>query len=149
MMARSVSKTLATVAKAGYKEVELRGSSQQRVRVHASSRRNDRDTKSFFARGSAQRRNGSGHLLDAAGKLNPLTWLAKYPGRFHLLHLKDMGAPPKTQMLDVGKGVIDWRGLLPHSKAAGVKHFLVENEQTNESAAGIRSSYHYLKALRF
>jgi len=82
-------------------------------------------------------------------KQDPLAWFSKYPGRFHLLHMKDIGPLPKAQMLDVGKGAIDWRTLLSRSKAAGVKHFLVENEQTKEPASSIRGSYRFLKSVRF
>ena len=81
-------------------------------------------------------------------KQDPIRWFSKYPRRFHLLHLKDAGPPPKNQMLDVGKGVIDWRAILSN-KNAGVKHFIVEHEQTTDSLASIRSSYRYLQALRF
>ena len=81
-------------------------------------------------------------------KQDPIRWFSKYPGRFHLLHLKDAGPPPKNQMLDVGKGVVDWRAILSN-KNAGVKHFIVEHEQTTDSLASIRSSYRYLQALRF
>lgn len=51
-------------------------------------------------------------------------------------------------MLDVGKGVIDWRAILSNGHA-GLKHFIVEHEQTKDPLAGIRSSYHYLQAIRF
>lgn len=72
---------------------------------------------------------------------DPLAWLAKYPGRFRMLHLKDMGPPPKNQMLDVGKGVIDWKTLLSRSKTAGVQHFFVEHEETRDPFASIRAGY--------
>jgi sugar phosphate isomerase/epimerase len=81
-------------------------------------------------------------------KQDPISWFAKYPGRFRLLHLKDRGRAPKYQMLDVGKGVIDWRAIVSN-KTAGAKHFIVENEQTKDSLATIRNSYRFLKALRF
>jgi sugar phosphate isomerase/epimerase len=80
---------------------------------------------------------------------DPLEWFARYPGRFHMLHLKDMGPPPKNQMLDVGKGVIDWRVLLSRSKAAGVRHYFVEHDEPRNPVASIRSSYRYLRALNF
>lgn len=78
-----------------------------------------------------------------------LAWFAKYPGRFHLLHLKDMGPAPGNQMRSVGKGGIDWRKVLSGSKAAGTQHFIVENEETKQPLTSIADSYRYLKALRF
>lgn len=80
---------------------------------------------------------------------DPLAWFRRYPGRFHMLHLKDMGPPPKNRMLDVGKGVIDWRNLLAQSKAAGLRHFFVEHDEPRDALASIRSSYQYLRALRY
>ena len=80
---------------------------------------------------------------------DPLAWFERYPGRFHMLHLKDMGPPPKKEMLDVGKGVIDWKTLLSRSKAAGVRHYFVEHDEPRDAIASIRSSYRYLRALTF
>ena len=80
---------------------------------------------------------------------DPLDWFARYPGRFHMLHLKDMGPPPKNEMLDVGKGVIDWRTLLSRSDAAGVRHYFVEHDEPRDPIESIRSSCRYLRALSF
>jgi sugar phosphate isomerase/epimerase len=82
-------------------------------------------------------------------KQDPLAWLARYPNRFRMLHLKDMGPPPKNEMRDVGKGVIDWRAVVRRARASGVDHFFVENEQTKNPVSSIASSYKYLRALRF
>jgi sugar phosphate isomerase/epimerase len=80
---------------------------------------------------------------------DPLKWFARYPGRFQMLHLKDMGPPPKNRMLDVGKGVMDWREILRRSKAAGVRHYFVEHDEPRNPIASIRASYQYLRALRY
>jgi sugar phosphate isomerase/epimerase len=82
-------------------------------------------------------------------KQDPLAWLARYPNRFGMLHLKDMGPPPKNEMRDVGKGVIDWRAIVRRAKASGVDHFFVENEQTKNPVSSMASSYKYLRALRY
>ena len=41
-------------------------------------------------------------------KQNPLTWF-EVSGTVSHASRKGHGAPPKNQMVDVGKGVIDWR----------------------------------------
>jgi sugar phosphate isomerase/epimerase len=82
-------------------------------------------------------------------KQDPLGWFAKYPGRFHMLHVKDMGPPPKNQMVDVGKGVIDWRTIFFRSQRAGVRHVFVEHDNPKAPLAFIGNSFRYLKALRF
>ena len=81
-------------------------------------------------------------------KQNPLAWFAKYPGRFHMLHVKDMGPPPKNQMVDVGKGVVDWKAIFAQSKRAGVRHIFVEHDNPKDPLAFIGNSYRYLKGLK-
>ena len=50
-----------------------------------------------------------------AGGQDPLAYFAKYPGRFPMVHIKDMVAktrpdiPPDSAMRSVGKGSIDWK----------------------------------------
>ena len=80
---------------------------------------------------------------------DPLAWFARYPGRFRMLHAKDMGGPPKKQMLDVGKGTIDWRAIFAHSDQAGLKHVFVEHDEPARPLESIRESYRYLRGLRF
>jgi sugar phosphate isomerase/epimerase len=63
----------------------------------------------------------------AAGK-DPLTYFAKYPGRFPLWHLKDMNVAEKRSV-EFGKGTVDIIGLLKHSKQAGMKYYFVEQEE--------------------
>lgn len=76
-------------------------------------------------------------------------WINRYPGRFHMLHAKDMGPAPKNEMLDVGKGVIDWRAILGMKEKAGIRHVFVEHDEPPDPIASITASYQYLKALRF
>ena len=80
---------------------------------------------------------------------DPLQWFAKYPGRFPMLHAKDMGPPPKRRMVDVGKGVVDWKSIFAHSEQAGLRHVFVEHDDPKEPLDSIRNSYRYLRALRF
>jgi sugar phosphate isomerase/epimerase len=83
------------------------------------------------------------------GGQDPVSWLTRYPGRFHMMHLKDMGPPPKNDMRDVGKGTIDWQTLNSRGTRAGVKHWFVEHDETKNPVASIQTSYKYLRALRF
>jgi sugar phosphate isomerase/epimerase len=78
-----------------------------------------------------------------------LKWFAKYPGRFHMMHAKDMGPAPKNEMLDVGKGVIDWKNIFAHRKQAGLEYVFVEHDQPKQPLTSIASSYRYLRSLRF
>ena len=69
----------------------------------------------------------------AAGH-DPVALLQAHPGRFRLMHVKDVaqGVQPnyafRVQTTSVGQGVIDWPRLLAAAYAAGVREFFVEHE---------------------
>jgi sugar phosphate isomerase/epimerase len=101
--------------------------------------------------------------ITVAGK-DPLVYFKKYPGRFALVHVKDLSkipplVPGKTskEMIDdvavnftaIGGGVIDWKKLLPAAQNAGVEHFFVENDEPKDAIANLTDSYAYLSKLRF
>jgi sugar phosphate isomerase/epimerase len=88
---------------------------------------------------------------------DPLPYLEKYPGRFPLVHVKDMTKLPdpnvvtqKTEtqnMTDVGSGVIDWKNIFSHAK--GIEYYIVEHDETSTPFVSIKESYDYLRNLRF
>ena len=84
-----------------------------------------------------------------AGGGDPIAYLDQNPGRFRMLHAKDMGPSPKNEMEDVGKGVVDWPAILEHGQNAGVKYVFVEHDDPADPWASIRGSYLYLHALDF
>ena len=71
--------------------------------------------------------------VTAAGA-DPLAYLTAHPGRFPLLHLKDVlpGGTPNASMqiqtTEVGSGIIDWKGLLTVARGAGTGLAYVEQE---------------------
>jgi sugar phosphate isomerase/epimerase len=71
--------------------------------------------------------------VTAAGH-DPLALLKAHPGRFTLMHVKDVKASTKPNFVlqqdptEVGGGMIDWPRLLPAAYAAGVKGFFYEQE---------------------
>jgi len=93
---------------------------------------------------------------------DPITYFKRYPGRFALVHLKDVKEkPPVTAagaedfgdtlkgMTEVGSGIIDWKKILSYSKEAGIKHYFVEHDKPEHPIESIRTSYDYLAKLRF
>lgn len=78
---------------------------------------------------------------------DPLDYLARYPGRFAMLHLKDSSGPPTNAMLEVGAGVIDWARLLSEGARAGVQHVFVEHDEPGDGFASISASFDYLSRL--
>jgi sugar phosphate isomerase/epimerase len=86
---------------------------------------------------------------------DPLAYFAGHPGRFPLVHVKDMAAKPSPEvtpgavMRDVGKGTIDWKGIFARAGQAGIVHAFVEHDQPGDALASVKASYDYLKVLEF
>ncbi len=59
---------------------------------------------------------------------NPLDWFKAYPGRWELVHAKDLANTEKRETIEVGDGVIDFKSIFRQSAQAGIKHFVVELE---------------------
>jgi sugar phosphate isomerase/epimerase len=81
---------------------------------------------------------------------NPVDIFKKYPGRFQLLHLKDMYTKEapffdviKTDLAPVGEGVIDFKGILAAKDIAGMKYMIVEQDdsRTGTILEDIKTSY--------
>ena len=77
----------------------------------------------------------------------PLQYFAKYPGRFPLVHVKDFDA--NGNMVDVGKGVIDWKAIFAKANLGGIKHYFVEFDNPQSPFESIQASYAYLEKLKF
>jgi len=93
---------------------------------------------------------------------DPLTYFNRYPGRFPLVHVKDMKKLPKVSasggqdfgdslkdMTAVGSGIIDWKRIFAQSEKAGIKHYIVEHDKPEAPFESIKISYDYLSKLRF
>jgi sugar phosphate isomerase/epimerase len=61
---------------------------------------------------------------------DPVAYFAKHPGRFQLLHVKDMDKTPERGFTEVGRGQIDFANIFKHAKEGGARHFFVEQDQT-------------------
>lgn len=80
---------------------------------------------------------------------DPVKYIERYPGRFPMLHVKDMGPAPKHAMLDVGKGTINWKKILRAGHKGGVRHVFVEHDEAKDPMASVKTSFNYLHALRY
>jgi sugar phosphate isomerase/epimerase len=90
--------------------------------------------------------------------VSPVVVLEKYSGRIPLMHVKNVAQlptqyhekVPKEAFKEAGNGVIDIPGVLKAGQKAGVKHFIVEQDQTpGDPVASLRESYQYLRKLSF
>jgi sugar phosphate isomerase/epimerase len=91
---------------------------------------------------------------------DPLHYLRLYPGRFPLLHFKDLykDVPVNPQespdrgpnpFAPVGQGKIDWSQIFAHVNEAGTKHIFVDQDRCNmPPLEAAKISFNYLKNLR-
>jgi sugar phosphate isomerase/epimerase len=92
---------------------------------------------------------------------DPLKYFNEYPGRFPLVHVKDVKTLPKistggsqnfgdtVDLTEVGSGTIDWKRIFAQSDKAGIKHYIVEHDHPKQPIESIKTSYEYLAKLRW
>ncbi len=80
---------------------------------------------------------------------DPLTVMQKYPGRYIILHVKDMAPGEKADFECPGSGIIDFRPLFVEAEKQGIKHYMVERDNVPDGIACLRSASVYLRNLRF
>ncbi|MEO6446179.1 MAG: sugar phosphate isomerase/epimerase family protein [Gemmatimonadaceae bacterium] len=79
-----------------------------------------------------------------AGK-DPLDLFAAHPGRFPLVHVKDMKRD--GSMTDVGSGVIPFARIFARARQAGIRHYYAEFDNPTDPFASIATSYKALRKL--
>jgi sugar phosphate isomerase/epimerase len=88
--------------------------------------------------------------------LSPADYLRKYPGRFKLVHVKDISKStptgfaeaPDDACVPLGEGQIDWPKTLAAAAEVGVTHYYVEDESAT-ALEGIKKTAQYLKNVKF
>ncbi len=78
---------------------------------------------------------------------DPQDYFKRYPGRFPLCHVKDMGTERK--ITPVGDGSIDFSAIFSESETAGLKHYFVEHDHPMDALGSIQTSINYLRSLEF
>jgi sugar phosphate isomerase/epimerase len=98
--------------------------------------------------------------ITAAGK-DPVKYFDRYPGRFPLVHVKDLKTMPHitaggpqnfgdtADLTEVGSGLIDWKRIFAHSDTAGIRYYIVEHDHPKQPFDSIKTSYEYLINLRW
>jgi sugar phosphate isomerase/epimerase len=81
----------------------------------------------------------------------PVEIFKKHPGRFAFWHVKDMDKADRTKNTEVGNGTVDFKTIFASAKLAGVKHFIVEQENNYvpDIFTSIKTSCSYTKASLF
>ncbi len=89
---------------------------------------------------------------------DPVKLLQKYPGRWALMHLKDIakgartgvytGKAPLTDDVALGTGQVNWPSVLKNAAEAGVKYYFIEDESPTVLDQ-IPVSLRYLQSVKF
>ena len=76
---------------------------------------------------------------------DPLAYLDRAPSRFPLIHAKDMDA--SGNMVDVGRGTIDFSAIMRRVREGGIRHVFVEHDEPASPLESARVSYAALREL--
>ncbi|MBE7062570.1 MAG: sugar phosphate isomerase/epimerase [Ruminococcaceae bacterium] len=86
--------------------------------------------------------------------VNPVTWIEKLTGRIDILHLKDMAMNSDAEKLhetvfaEIGQGNIEFIPIIEASKRAGVKHFVVEQDNFFRDGDQLKSARLSAEAMK-
>jgi sugar phosphate isomerase/epimerase len=79
---------------------------------------------------------------------DPVKWIENYPGRFKLIHVKDMDKTDPKLNTEVGSGSIDFQEIFAVTKSEDVKYYIVEQENYKiDPYASIAQSNKYLREV--
>lgn len=79
--------------------------------------------------------------------VDPVSYFENHPGRFSMLHVKDMDE--FGRMVDVGSGEINFAEIFSHADTAGFKHFFVEHDQPGNGLASVAVSIYTVRNIVF
>ena len=89
---------------------------------------------------------------------DPVKWLEKYPGRWELMHIKDMkkglalgsksGHADVSNNVVAGTGQMDWKAILKAAEKSGVTQYFIEDESV-VAGEQIPQTLKYLHGLKW
>jgi sugar phosphate isomerase/epimerase len=89
---------------------------------------------------------------------DPVALIRKYPGRFKLMHIKDLkpglprgsltGGLPEEQQIAPGEGQVPWAALMKAAQDDGFEYYYIEDE-TPEPLVGVPKTITFLERLKY
>ena len=95
-----------------------------------------------------------------AGGIDAAAWLAKYPQRYRMIHIKDMSKAVRFsadgsnqsewfQLLpyatDAGSGVLDLKAILAQAQKNNIEHYFIERDLAPDAQDALKKAYAYLQ----
>lgn len=78
------------------------------------------------------------------GGADSLKMLQKYPGRYTILHVKDMNNETAQDFACPGAGIIDFAPVFKEAVSQGIRHYIVERDGETDGINCLRGSAQYL-----
>jgi sugar phosphate isomerase/epimerase len=86
----------------------------------------------------------------AVGGRDPLDLMKRYGDRYYSFHIKDAPGIPSPHDVELGKGIVDLRGILSRVKNLDDKYFYVEQETyAGTPLEAVQRDFAYLSKLEF
>jgi sugar phosphate isomerase/epimerase len=86
----------------------------------------------------------------AVGGRDPLDLMKRYGDRYYSFHIKDAPAIPSPHDVELGKGIVDLRGILSRVKSFDDRYFYVEQETYPDTPLdSVKRDYAYISKLTF
>lgn len=79
------------------------------------------------------------------GNADPLAYFEAWPGRFPLVHIKDLG--PAGNEDDIGNGDVAFARIFAHAQKAGLRHGFIERDHATDVRQSIESNYAAIQPL--
>lgn len=79
------------------------------------------------------------------GKADPVAYFEAWPGRFPLIHIKDLDAAGNE--VDIGEGDVAFARVFAHAKQAGLRHGFVERDHPADVRQSVRQNYAAIQPL--
>jgi len=79
---------------------------------------------------------------------DPTQWCRQLKGRLPIIHLKDFGINDKSEiaMCEIGKGNLDFKGIISAAESSGCKWFVVEQDTCpGDPFDSLEISFNYIK----
>lgn len=78
-------------------------------------------------------------------QVDPVAYFKRYPGRFRMVHMKDIAADGGVR--DPGTGLVDFKRIIPAAEKAGIAHFFVEYDVPTDPLRTAADAHRYLAPL--
>jgi sugar phosphate isomerase/epimerase len=86
----------------------------------------------------------------AVGGRDPLDLMKRYGDRYYSFHIKDAPGIPSPHDVELGKGIVDLRGILSRVKSFDDRYFYVEQETYPDTPLdSVKRDYAYISKLSF